>query len=256
MSVSALNQPHDSANPDDPGTLFQAGLVLLDRRDLPGDALRLFKRAHAISPEHPLYASYTGLCLAMVERRFDEAERLCRDAIDREGFRSDVHGNLGWVLLLRGQRRQAWQAFQRGLKVDPSDARIREAVTRMGVRHAPVVGFLPRSHQVNRTLGRWCHRMGIPPAPALRRSVDRHAGRGLEQGLLPRDGARLSDLSLRRAGESVRQRLCDVDVQHFLWLVQEHVGMAKAAGKPFAKPGRPRTYPLEVGRMMPVAYEP
>ena len=151
-------------NPDDPATLAAAGRILLEKKNEPGEALRLFRRAAKLNPHSAEIESYYGLCIALVERRYDEARRLCANALERESFSGQLHCNLGHVDLATGHRSEAYESFARGLSLEPDHAGLRAAMARMGRRANPVLRFLPRDHQLNRVLGRWRHRLTREPA--------------------------------------------------------------------------------------------
>jgi len=124
------------------------------------EALALFEAAIELDRQKGLgrpqgrYLSYYGLCLSPVAGRGHEALDFCRQASQLEQFDPDVCCNLGRVLMRLGRRREAFDAFLRGLKVEPRHARIRRALRVMGVRRRPVLSFLPRQHPLNVLLGR------------------------------------------------------------------------------------------------------
>ncbi len=154
--------PHshsNGVNPDDPITLAAAGRVLLDKKNDPREALRLFRRAATLDPKSAEIESYYGLCLARAERRFDEGTRLCENAVGRESFNAQLYCNLGRVYLLSGRRGDAYEALARGLSIEPNHGLIVATIARMGRRSSPVIKFLSRDHQINRVLGRWRHRL-------------------------------------------------------------------------------------------------
>jgi Tfp pilus assembly protein PilF len=133
--------------------LLLRGVQLLEAGH-PGDALRNLEQSHAIDPGSPRCLSYLGVALAMVEKRILEGEKLCQLAIRREFFQTDFYWNLGRVYLAGGRKDQAVWAFRKGLEMDGTHRPMREALFRLGCRRRPILGFLPRSHFLNRELGK------------------------------------------------------------------------------------------------------
>lgn len=132
---------------------FQTGLRMLYACRY-GDALTHLKEAVVLEPNAPGYLSYLGLATAHAERRYADAEQLCRRAIEREYHRPEHYYNLGEVMLLAGRRREAIQAFNQALSWNPSHDASHDALRRLGVRRPPVIGILPRSHPINVFLGK------------------------------------------------------------------------------------------------------
>ena len=100
------------------------------------------------------YLSQYGLCLGTVMQRRHEGVRFCREAVELERFNPDIHCNLGQVLITAGRRKDAYQAFVRGLRVQPDHQSIIRALREMGIRRPPVIPFLRRTNPLNVYLGR------------------------------------------------------------------------------------------------------
>jgi predicted Zn-dependent protease len=126
------------------------------------EALSHARRALGISPKNPFYLSYTGLLAALAERRFGDAETLCQEALGMKCNHAQLYLNLAEVYQQAGRTSEAIQTLEKGLVSAGRDFRIRRALEKIGLRRAPVVGFLHRSHPVNRALGRWRHRLTGP----------------------------------------------------------------------------------------------
>jgi Flp pilus assembly protein TadD len=122
------------------------------------DALMHARRALGVAPKNPFYLSYTGLLAAVAERRFGDAETLCREAIGVKCNHAQLYLNLAEVYHQAGRTSEAIETLEKGLLSAGRDFRIRRALERIGMRRAPVLTFLHRSHPVNRTLGRLRHR--------------------------------------------------------------------------------------------------
>jgi len=118
------------------------------------EAFEHFRAAHELERRSARYASYYGLGLALVERRFNKAVELCRAAVKEEFFSPDLYRNLGQVHLVFGFKAEGLRYLRRGLMIDPADAGILADLHALGLRRTPVLGFLPRRHLLNRLLGR------------------------------------------------------------------------------------------------------
>ncbi len=148
---------------------FQRGVQLLSQGKI-REALAFFNGAVEIErrfgADRPQarYLSYYGLCLSETRGDQHAAVRACREAMALEGYRPEVCWNLGQVLLNCGKRSEAYQALQRGLKMQPGHPGILRDLRRMGKRRPPVLPFLERSNPLNVMLGKMLR--GKPARPA------------------------------------------------------------------------------------------
>jgi predicted Zn-dependent protease len=126
------------------------------------EALQHARRALGVAPKNPFYLSYTGLLAALAERRFGDGETLCQEALGMKVNHAQLYLNLAEVYQQAGRTGEAIDTLEKGLVSAGRDFRIRRALERIGVRRAPVLTFLHRSHPMNRTLGRWRHRVTGP----------------------------------------------------------------------------------------------
>jgi tetratricopeptide (TPR) repeat protein len=142
---------------------YRSGRSLLEA-GRQAEALEHFRAAHTLERKSPRYASYYGLGLGLVERRFNKAVELCRAAVKEEFFAPDLYRNLAQVHLAFGFKMEGLRYLRRGLMIDPANPEILADLRDLGVRRRPVLAFLPRRHFLNRWLGR------------LRKQVDAEAG--------------------------------------------------------------------------------
>ena len=131
---------------------FRRGEAALES-DSPGEALDHFRAAHRLEPTSARYRSYYGLCLGIVERRFDQALELCRSAAKEEFFNPALYRNLARVHLAFGFKSEGIRYLRRALMIDPANQEILGDLRELGVRRRPPLGFLPRGHLINRWLG-------------------------------------------------------------------------------------------------------
>ncbi len=137
---------------------YLRGRELLRNEDAAG-AFEHFRASYGLKRDCARYASYYGLCLAIVERRFNKGLELCRGAARDEFFNPELYLNLARVHLAFGFKAEALRLLRRGLMIDPAHAEIREELESLGRRQPPVLAFLPRGHLLNRMLGRARNRL-------------------------------------------------------------------------------------------------
>jgi len=126
--------------------------ILLAKKERFESALRLLEDDLRFT-EHQLAMSYYALCLAMVERRFEQAISLCHMAIGSEFYTPEIYLNLGKIYLLNNQKRLALKAFHKGLLIDDTHAELLAEINSMGVRRRPCLPTLSRKNFINRVLG-------------------------------------------------------------------------------------------------------
>lgn len=131
---------------------FHRGVIAMDNESI-DSALEHFRAAQRLEPTSPRYRSFYGLCLAIGERRFDQALELCRSAAKEEFFNPALYRNLARVHLTFGFKAEGVRYLRRGLMIDPANEEIIRDLQELGVRRRPSLGFLPRGHLVNRWLG-------------------------------------------------------------------------------------------------------
>lgn len=118
------------------------------------DALNHFQEAIVLEPAAKGYLSFLGLAVAHADRKFSDAEQLCRRAIESEYHRPEHYHNLGEVFLLANRRADAVKAFNQALSWNPNFEASSDCLRKLGVRKPPVVPILPRSHPINIVLGK------------------------------------------------------------------------------------------------------
>lgn len=143
----------------DPGEYFRQGLRAF-REGRAACAREHFERAMSAekrrgAPRPTMcYLSYYGLSRALAEGVSREAVEACERAALWDDFDPDLMANLAWVYLLARRRTSALAALERGLRLDPESRRLRALLRRAERRSRPVLSRLPRSHFLNRSLGR------------------------------------------------------------------------------------------------------
>jgi len=138
---------------------FRDGLTALGA-GRPSEAVDHFHRAVAaekrLGADRPQmrYVSFYGLSLALSKRATRTAIELCERAAAHDSFDAVLLLNLGKVYVLSGRITKALAAYERGLRVDPSNKRLQIELARIDRRRAPALPALSRDHVINRSLGR------------------------------------------------------------------------------------------------------
>jgi tetratricopeptide (TPR) repeat protein len=131
---------------------FQRGEFALAQNDA-ALALTHFRAASRLDTTSPRFRSYYGLCLALAERRFDQALHLCRSAAKEEFYNPALYHNLARVHLSFGFKAEGIRYLRRGLMIDPGNEELAASLRDLGVRRRPPLRFLSRRHLLNRWLG-------------------------------------------------------------------------------------------------------
>lgn len=138
--------------------LFKKGLVAL----IEGNAARAtshfqwamrIERERGIERPQMRYLSYYGLGLALSRKPSLDAIRACETAARVDFFNPDFHLNLGKVYLLAGKITKALAAFECGLRLAPSHARLQIEMAKVERRGRPAIPWLSRKHVLNKRLG-------------------------------------------------------------------------------------------------------
>ncbi len=116
-------------------------------------------------PDEPVLSSFYGYLIARQKSNIQDGLLWCQEALKRalrahlpEINLALIYLNLGRVHLLNNDRRSAIRAFKTGLGYDPDNKEINRELVSLGVRKPPVIPFLPRSHPINKYLGKLRHR--------------------------------------------------------------------------------------------------
>ena len=78
------------------------------------EALQHARRALGVAPKNPFYLSYTGLLAAVSEKRFGDAESLCREALGMRVNHAQLYLNLAEVYHQAGRTSEAIDTLEKG----------------------------------------------------------------------------------------------------------------------------------------------
>jgi predicted Zn-dependent protease len=135
---------------------FRAGLAYLRGGDA-HKALPHLRSALDQEPSNPFYISYMGVAIAAAEQKWAEAEKMCHSAMRMNRRQAQLYLNLAEVYVAADRKQDAADILARGLHYAPHDLRLKMALDRLAMRRPPVLTFLPRTHTINRNLGRLRH---------------------------------------------------------------------------------------------------
>jgi len=126
------------------------------------DAFGLLLRASVQFPDEPLILSYYGCLQAIVDKKHRSGVEACKRAIAMfKGEKSSgeevlypvFYLNLGRAYLAAGKKKDAIDAFHKGLQYDKSNSDLRKELRGLGMRKTPPVPFLDRANPINKYMG-------------------------------------------------------------------------------------------------------
>ena len=129
-------------------------------------ALRVLNEAIERHPDDPFLLSYYGCLEAVANKNYKAGIETCHRAIEslkkkvpfgEEFFFPVFYLNLGRAYLAAGKKREAVEAFSRGLRADRENSDLLWEIRKLGVRRKPAVPFLRRSNPINRYIGQLLH---------------------------------------------------------------------------------------------------
>ena len=125
-----------------------------------GDAESAMQRLRPVFDENRAQAqvrSWYGLTLGLSRRRYQEALDLCQSAVKQEFFNPELYLNVAKLNMAFGFKAESLRYLRRAKMIDPGNETIELLLDELGPRRAPVLGFLPRRHALNRWLGSLRH---------------------------------------------------------------------------------------------------
>ena len=150
------------ADPQEPWKLLlDRGIAFCRKGDwdrgLP-DLVRVATQERRPNLPSTLY-SYLGYGIARFRGEVQEGLRLCQHAVKLEFYQPDNLFNLARTHLIAGNRREAYAAMSKGLRLDVNHQGLQDLVKVIGRRAPAVLPFLSRGNLLNRFLGRFRHRL-------------------------------------------------------------------------------------------------
>jgi tetratricopeptide (TPR) repeat protein len=137
------------------------------RKRNPEKAVSLLKDAIEQHPDNSVLLSYYGCLEAVVNKNYKFGISTCHKAIENlkermplgEEFFSPVfYLNLGRAYLAAGRRKDAYDIFKKGIKIDAENIDLLGELKKLGMRKKPAVSFLKRSNPINKYVGMLLHK--------------------------------------------------------------------------------------------------
>lgn len=134
-------------------------------------ALKLLSTALDDYPNDPFLLSYYGCLDAILNKNYKQGIDTCLKALEKlkgkipfgqEFFFPVFYLNLGRTYLAAGNKKEAFDAFYKGLTYDHENKDLLREIKKLGMRRKPVVRFLPRSHPINKYVGMLLHKLKSP----------------------------------------------------------------------------------------------
>jgi len=125
-------------------------------------ALEVLNEALIDHPYNPIIISYLGFLEAAVNKHYTKGINICRESFKilkehlplGEGFfLAILYLNLGRAYLAAHKKKEAYDAFQKGLDIDRKNEDILYAIKKLGIRRKPTLPFLKRSNPLNKSIG-------------------------------------------------------------------------------------------------------
>ena len=125
-------------------------------------ALHVLYDARDRYPNNPVIFSYQGYLETVVNKQYARGVEKCRQAIKalkeqmplgKEFFLPVLYLNLGKAYLAADKRKDAYESFKRGLKIDKNNEYLFKELKSLGIRKKPALSFLSRSNPLNKYLG-------------------------------------------------------------------------------------------------------
>jgi hypothetical protein len=138
---------------------YTNGREALKAKDYKG-AARDFEEALKSIEEHDEQYNNVVACLGLSQVLISNRNGLllCRDAASSEVLDGNVFLYLACAEWHCSNRKRAIDALHRGCKIDNENEQLKRAIVQLDVRKRSVFKGLPRTHILNRTLGKFLRR--------------------------------------------------------------------------------------------------
>jgi tetratricopeptide (TPR) repeat protein len=155
-------EPPDNASEIKPGVYLRPVIAHL-RKGEQKEAFGLLQHAFLEHPNDPFVLSYYGCLQAVVDKRYRAGVDKCQQAISMiqklTAFGEDMlypvfYLNLGRAYVAARRKRDAFDAFEKGLAYDKSNREILMEIRALGSRKKAIVPFLDRSNPINKYIGK------------------------------------------------------------------------------------------------------
>jgi tetratricopeptide (TPR) repeat protein len=118
------------------------------------EAVEIFRQLVDGGSRDPKHLSYGGLLLATEEGDVRTGLGWCERAVEIAFYDPQMYINLARLHERTGWQSQAAEVLRRGLRMDPGNARLLAEINRISPRTPDAIPSLPRTHPVNKALGK------------------------------------------------------------------------------------------------------
>lgn len=138
-------------------------LKVLLRRKNHKAAIHLLMEALESYPDNAFLLSYYGSMISIAEKKHKDGIAICKSAIEKldstvpfgqEFFYPVFYLNLGRAYLAADLKKEAIDAFVKGLAVDGNNTDLKWEMKKLGERKSPPLPFLPRGSFINKYIGK------------------------------------------------------------------------------------------------------
>jgi tetratricopeptide (TPR) repeat protein len=132
------------------------------------EALSLSNEAAEQYPNNPVILSYSGYLEAVVHKRYADGIKLCSMALGilkrqmplgGEFFLPTLYLNLGKAYLVANKKKDAYESFKNGIKLDKGNEVLLNEMKNLGIRRKTALPFLKRSNPLNKYIGKLTYKL-------------------------------------------------------------------------------------------------
>lgn len=118
------------------------------------DAAAVFRQLVDAGSRDPRHLSYGGLLVATEDGDVRTGLGWCERAVEIAFYDPQMYINLARLHERTGWRSQAAEVLRKGLRIDPGNEQLLAEINRVNPRTPDAVSSLPRTHPVNRAIGK------------------------------------------------------------------------------------------------------
>jgi tetratricopeptide (TPR) repeat protein len=134
-------------------SLFERAMELY-RTGRTKEAASAFRQLIASGSRDPKALSYGGLIVACEEGDVKTGLGWCERAVEIAFYDAQMYINLARLHEQTGWKSQAAQVLRKGLRIDPGNQELLVEINRISPRTPDLIPSLPRTHVLNRTIGK------------------------------------------------------------------------------------------------------
>lgn len=118
------------------------------------EAVAIFRKLIKVGCREPKVLSYGGLLAATIEGDVKTGLAWCERAVEMAFYDPQMYVNLARLHERTGWKSQAAKVLRKGLRIDPENEKLLAEINRVSPRTPDAFPALPRSHVLNKTIGK------------------------------------------------------------------------------------------------------